>query len=114
MAGPARFSRADVVIVLSPYSDLSESKTRPALILAELPLGEEFILCQITSQLHADADSVLLTPDDFARGTLNKISNARPNRIFTAHRSLFQGRVGALKQDRFSAVVDTLVDILQR
>jgi hypothetical protein len=45
----ARFVVGDVVIVPFPFSDLSESKRRPALVLAVLT-GDDLILCQITSQ----------------------------------------------------------------
>ena len=38
----------DVVIIPFPYSDLSQSKRRPALVLAEAGRGD-FLLCQITS-----------------------------------------------------------------
>jgi mRNA interferase MazF len=44
----ARFVVSNVVIVPFPFSDLSESKRRPALVLAVLT-GDDLILCQITS-----------------------------------------------------------------
>jgi len=43
------FVRGDIVVVPFPFSDLTEAKRRPALVLAELE-GEDRILCQITSQ----------------------------------------------------------------
>jgi mRNA interferase MazF len=44
-----RFVKGDVVVIPFPYSDLSASKKRPALVLADLE-GDDIILCQITSQ----------------------------------------------------------------
>ena len=44
----ARFVRGDVVVIPFPFSDLSQAKRRPALVLAELE-GNDRILCQITS-----------------------------------------------------------------
>ena len=44
----ARFVRGDVVVLPFPFSDLSESKRRPALVITEL-LRNDIILCQITS-----------------------------------------------------------------
>jgi len=49
----ARFVKGDVVVVLFPFSDLSQNKRRPALVLAELE-GDDLILCQITSQKRGD------------------------------------------------------------
>ena len=43
----ARFVKGDVVVVPFPFSDLSQSKRRPALIIASLE-GDDAILCQIT------------------------------------------------------------------
>jgi len=45
----AGFIRGDIVVVPFPFSDLSEAKRRPALVIADIA-GDDFILCQITSQ----------------------------------------------------------------
>ena len=45
----AGFVKGEVVVIPFPFSDLSGSKRRPALVLADLP-GDDIILCQITSQ----------------------------------------------------------------
>ncbi|WP_242716914.1 hypothetical protein [Microcoleus vaginatus] len=44
----ATFVKGDVVVVPFPFSDLTQAKRRPALILATLE-GKDLILCQITS-----------------------------------------------------------------
>lgn len=44
-----RFVKGDVVVIPFPFTDLSGTKRRPALVLADLP-GDDIILCQITSQ----------------------------------------------------------------
>jgi mRNA interferase MazF len=44
-----KFIKGDIVVLPFPFSDLSTSKKRPALVLANLP-GDDIILCQITSQ----------------------------------------------------------------
>jgi hypothetical protein len=43
----AKFVVGDVVIVPFPFSDLTQTKRRPALVVAGLS-GEDLILCQIT------------------------------------------------------------------
>ncbi len=49
----AKFVKGDVVVIPFPFSDLSQSKRRPALVIAELE-GDDLILCQITSQTILD------------------------------------------------------------
>ncbi|MFI5273274.1 MAG: hypothetical protein ACHQ4H_09625 [Ktedonobacterales bacterium] len=44
-----RFVRGDVVVIPFPFSDLTATKRRPALVVADLP-GDDVILRQITSQ----------------------------------------------------------------
>ncbi len=55
----ARPVRGDVVVVPFPFSDLSQAKRRPALILADCK-GEDLILCQITSRAVSDGYAVAL------------------------------------------------------
>jgi len=45
---------------------------------------------------------------------LRQLSNVRPNRIFTADRSLVLYRVGALKPAKLEEVIDKLINILGR
>ena len=82
-----RFVKGDVVIVPFPFSGLSLSKRRPALVLANLA-GDDLILCQITSQSVRDSYSLELLDSDFDSGSLYKPSNIRPNRLFTADRHI--------------------------
>jgi mRNA interferase MazF len=44
-----KFVKGDIVVIPFPFSDLSGSKKRPALVLANLQ-GDDIILCQITSR----------------------------------------------------------------
>lgn len=44
----ARFVKGDVAVVPFPFSDLTQARRRPALILTELP-GDDRIFRQITS-----------------------------------------------------------------
>ena len=44
----ARFMKGDVVVVPFPFSDLTQAKRRPALVISALE-GDDLILCQITT-----------------------------------------------------------------
>lgn len=65
----AGFIKGDVVVIIFPFTDLSSSKRRPALVLADLP-GDDIILCQITSQHTGDKLTVPITNNDFINGSL--------------------------------------------
>jgi len=81
MVAPAAGS---VVLVPFPFSDLSQSKRRPSVVLADAGRGD-WILCQVTSKSYADARAVMLTDEDFERGSLRLTSFARLAKLFTAH-----------------------------
>ena len=53
-----------VVLVRFPFSDLSQTKLRPAVVLANAGRGD-WILCQVTSKPYADTAAVVLEPRGF-------------------------------------------------
>ncbi|MDJ0743578.1 MAG: type II toxin-antitoxin system PemK/MazF family toxin [Xenococcaceae cyanobacterium MO_167.B27] len=108
----AKFVRGDVVVVPFPFSDLSQAKRRPALIVANLT-GDDLILCQITSQAVKDNYAVAISDIDFATGRLNQNSNIRPNRLFTADQGIILYKVGQLKADKLKDVINKIIAILQ-
>ena len=108
-----RFIKGDVVVVPFPFSDLSISKRRPALVLTDLA-GDDLILCQITSQSVCDTYSIELLDSDFKNGGLNKPSNIRPNRLFTADHHIILYKTGSLKNEMLEVVIDALIDILKK
>jgi mRNA interferase MazF len=107
----ARFVKGDVVVLPFPFSDLSLTKRRPALVVAEAG-GNELLLCQITSQAIRDRYAVTLDATDFSSGLLNKQSNVRPNRIFTADAGLISYSAGHLLATKTSEVVEKLVVLM--
>ena len=106
-----RFVRGDVVVLPFPFSDLTGSKRRPALVLAELD-GDDRILCQITGQQFRDSYSVPINDSDFSEGYLRKISIIRPNRVFTADRKIIIYKAGHLKSDKIDAALQKIIEIL--
>jgi mRNA interferase MazF len=105
--------KGDVVVIPFPFSDLTQAKRRPALVLATLT-GDDLILCQITSQKVSDQYAVPIDSHDFETGSLKRRSNIRPNRIFTADRSIILYRLGHLKPDKTDEVIRKLVEILEQ
>jgi mRNA interferase MazF len=105
-----QFVKGDIVVLPFPFSDLSGSKRRPALILADLP-GDDLILSQITSKNIRDSYSVTVAIDDINGGSLAQASNIRPNKLFTAEESLILYKVGALKSEKLKTTINKVVEI---
>ena len=100
-----------VVLVRFPFSDLSQDKLRPAVVLADAGRGD-WILCQVTSKPYADSAAVVLEPVDFQRGSLQVTSYARPGKLFTASGDLIQGTAGLLHAASLRKVITAVVTIL--
>ena len=101
-----------VVLVPFPFSDLSQAKLRPAVVLADAGRGD-WILCQVTSNPYGDPRAVHLTASSFSSGSLRAESYARPGKLFTASRELMVAQVGVLNADARQQVVNATVAILR-
>ena len=105
-------SAGAVVLVPFPFSDLSESKLRPAVVLAEAGRGD-WILCQITSKPYGDPRAVKVVETDLSEGSLHVESFVRPGKLFTAHSNLIVRRIGHLKQERFNDLAEAVVALVR-
>ena len=108
-----KFVKGDVVVIPFPFSDLSSSKRRPALVLAQLK-GNDIILCQITSKDINDDYAIPLLTREFQEGNLNQDSNIRPNRLFTADESIVVYKVGTINKNKIGIVINKILEILTK
>jgi mRNA interferase MazF len=106
-------SARSVVFVRFPFSDLTASKLRPAVVLANTS-REDIILCQITSNPYADVDAICLADVDFEFGSLQHISFARPGKLFTANASLVVDNIGKLTITTQRRIINQINVLLQR
>jgi mRNA interferase MazF len=106
------FAAAEVVLIHFPFSDLKGLKLRPAVILADAGRGD-WLLCQITSKAYGDPRSIQMENNDFAVGSLQLTSFARPAKLFTAHASLIAGQIGRLKAEKIHAIRNAVIQFVQ-
>ncbi len=101
-----------VVLVPFPFSDLSQSKLRPAVVVADAGRGD-LVLCQVTSNAYSDPLAVELSHAAFSAGSLLRTSYARPGKLFTASDTLVVRQVGTLTVDTLTRLVDQVVSLLR-
>jgi len=101
-----------VVLVPFPFSDLSRSKLRPTVVLAEVGRGDR-VLCQVTSNPYGDASAIPLDEAAFARGSLRVASYARPGKLFTASDNVIVAEVGSLRPEVTDRIVDAVIALLR-
>lgn len=103
--------KGSVVIINFPFSDLSNTKRRPALVIADWQ-SNDIILCQITSVAYKDEYAIELTDKDFISGSLMKLSFIRPNKLFTADKSIQLRNVGTISSNKLYEVITALNKVL--
>ena len=101
-----------VVVLPFPFSDLSQQKLRPALLLADAGRGD-WIACQITSNPYADTRAITLTDSEFAEGGLQLKSYLRPGKLFTCHESLPVNTVGTLNATALQQARTAVIQMIQ-
>lgn len=106
-----KFIKGDVVVLPFPFTDLSNQKKRPALIVADLK-GDDFWAVQITSKYHDDEYTIPLSNNDFCDGYFNYDSNIRPNKLFTLSKELVLYKVGSVSENKLSEVHKVIEKIL--
>ena len=84
-----------IVLVTFPFSNLKGQKVRPALVLAKVEFGN-LILCQITSKPYTSKIAICIKSKDFAEGSLPVVSFVRPDKLFTADKTIIKNVVGQL------------------
>jgi len=107
-----RFVKGDVVIVPFPFSNLSDSKKRPALVIANTS-GNDLMLAQITSKYTSNY-SLNISNEDFGKGNLPLLSFVKINKLFSADKSIVNYKIGTLKQNKIKEVENKLVDLFRR
>jgi len=106
------FVKGDVVVIPFPYSDLSRTKRRPALVLA-VPRDDEVIVCQITGQKTRTEFTIPITDNDFIKGGLKQASFVRANHIFMVEPKIIKYCAGKLNPMKTHRVIETAIKILR-
>lgn len=78
------YQQGDIVVVQFPFTDISQTKKRPALILSNATVNQtgDYLMVQITSQNKADGLSLPISATDFDGTPLPLTSYVRVHKIF--------------------------------
>jgi mRNA interferase MazF len=98
MASTTRYRRGDIVLVSFPFTDLSSSKRRPALVVSPDSFNQamqDVVLAAITSQ-SAEGDAFTVEPGDCIDGIPPRKSVVKPAKLFTMHSTLVLKKLCAL------------------
>ena len=92
-------AKGDIVLITFPFTDLTGSKLRPAVILVDTAI--DLTVCFITTQLQwQETTDVQLMPTD--SNGLKKQSLIRTSKIATLDKTLAKGLLGRLNSQELS------------
>ena len=106
-----RFVRGDVVVLNFPFSDLTGTKRRPALVVADL-INDDIILCQITGRSKKDKYAVNLNNGDCVNGNLNIESYVRSNKLFTADEKTILYKICCITDNKMKEVINIIISFI--
>ena len=101
MPSTTNYKRGDVILVPFPFTDLSSTKQRPALVISSDAFNsvrDDLLLAAVTSQIPATlaGDELLIPPHELAACGLPKPSIIKLTKLVTLHRMLVVKRLGSL------------------
>ena len=102
--------KGDIVLIPFPFSDLSDYKKRPAIVLIDS--DDDITICFITTQLKWKSEfDIVLHPSE--KNGLKKTSLIRLNKIATIDKDLIIGLLGQLEKNYFKVLNENLINILK-
>lgn len=102
-------NKKDIILINVPFTDLSDRKLRPALIIGKTQ--DDFIVCFISSKEsnYTKCDTCIIA---------NKQNGLRVNsiikcaKLFTLHHSLIKVKLGIIDKDIYNKVIKNIVNII--
>jgi len=104
------YRQRDVILVAFPFTDLSGSKKRPALIISSNSVNNahDFICLQITSKIFDD-DFFLMPDNKMLSAPLLLKSGIRLQKVFTINEKLIERKISEMKPAVFDKVLSTFI-----
>ena len=105
MKGGIMYNQRDIVLVPFPYTDLTATKRRPALIISNslINKSEDRICCLITS--NSNNRGTLISANEFESGKLPFKSWIKPNRLFSVNEKIIVKRLCTIKKELHKRVI---------
>ena len=97
----------DIFYAPFPFTDLSQAKVRPVLVLADVrsPGQDDWIVCEVSSSHSLPLRAMPIAPADFASGGLPARSFIRPDRLTVLNASEFRRLRGHLTDTKLAEVL---------
>jgi len=102
-------NKRDIVLINIPFTDLSDKKLRPALILANVQ--DDLLCCFISSILESETKNDVILKKD-KTNNLKVDSVIKCGKLFTLHSSLVEWKIGVINKKIYDQVAEKLMQLI--
>ncbi|KUP04747.1 MazF family transcriptional regulator [Bacillus coahuilensis p1.1.43] len=96
------YNQGDIVLIPVPFSDLTNRKQRPVLIISNddyNKITEDIVVVAITSQLRDLDYSVVIEGTNLEEGTLKTTSAVRADKVYTLSKNIVRKKFGRVNAE---------------
>jgi mRNA interferase MazF len=105
-----KYKQGDIILLPYPFTDLSNSKQRPAVIISKDSINKQnYIVAKITSVIRNDKFSFPIAPTDIDR-ELKYESEVRTNEVFTVSPTIIIKKFASFKKEPLKKLTEKVKD----
>ncbi len=107
-------NQGDIVLMNFPYTDLSKTKLRPALVLSNKKYNtkKNLLLSAISTKKGDKNFAIALKNKDIEEGELLKESYIRLHNIFTLEKRLIIKKIGKVKKEKCEIIMQKIISFI--
>lgn len=109
-------SQRDVVLIPFPFSDLSQNKFRPAIVMSNNRYNkkfQDFIAIPLTSNPNTRNHTVVVTNKEMETGSIPIDSVAKADKVFSLEQKTVTRTFGQIRQNVFDSVSMELIKLIK-
>lgn len=110
-----KFNQGDIVLLPFPFSDLSSSKLRPAIVISNSLVNQtpEVILAQITTNIRNDEFSFFISENKLTH-SLREHCEIRCHKLFTAKKNIVKSKISSFKPDACQEIIEKIYSLISK
>ncbi len=101
----------DIVLVDFPFSDLTKTKKRPALVINSLEGGNS-VICQITTKCRNIQKYEIFLPKEACVGNIRFNSFIYIDMVFILHKSLIYKKIGEINNSKVKETITKKIKLV--
>ncbi|MEQ6390899.1 type II toxin-antitoxin system PemK/MazF family toxin [Bacillaceae bacterium S4-13-58] len=110
------YKQGDIVLLPVPFSDLTNRKQRPVLVISSNSYNEvthDIVVVAITSQLRNLDYSVVIESKDLKEGKLKVASAIRADKVYTLSKDIVRKKFGQVKTEVMEDVRKKVIELIK-